>query len=358
MPNPSDPLPGAFTADELARAVGCDRAEVDAWIEAGAIRTLPVAGGVTWISAAEAVRCGQALRAGTMGAGVDLAAHLNDPEWQRVRQAGATSHAFRGPLAVSTSVHLSLIAGLVLLATLNLGSARIATETPLDPDPLRMVYVPLPGPGGGGGGGGLKQIVAPPKATLKGAAHVSSPVPRPDPPPATEKPPDPPKLDPAPPIEAPVAEKAADAQDKAGVLAPSPSTADVRGPGEGGGVGTGKGTGIGEGSGPGIGDGQNGGTGGGPFRPGSGIAPPTLLHEVRPDYTEEARRRGVRGEVDMEIVVRRDGSVSDVKIVRGLGYGLDDRATAAVTQWKFQPATRHGVPVDVIVEVSMEFRLR
>ncbi len=153
-------------------------------------------------------------------------------------------------------------------------------------------------------------------------------------------------------------DKAADARDKVGVIAPSTSTADVHGPGQDGGSGTGKGTGIGEGTGPGIGEGENGGTGGGPFRPGSGIAPPTLVHEVRPDYTEEARRRGVRGEVDMEIVVRRDGSVSDVKVVRGLGYGLDERATAAVLQWKFQAATRHGVPVDVIVEVSMEFRLR
>ena len=66
-----------------------------------------------------------------------------------------------------------------------------------------------------------------------------------------------------------------------------------QGPGNGGGAGSGSGTGNGEGSGPGIGPGSGGGTGGGPYRPGSGIVAPELLKEVRPDYTEEARRRGL-----------------------------------------------------------------
>jgi TonB family protein len=60
----------------------------------------------------------------------------------------------------------------------------------------------------------------------------------------------------------------------------------------------------------------------------------------------------------MEIVVRRDGSVGDVKVLQGLGYGLDERAVAAVKQWKFSPGTLKGTPVDVMVEVSMDFRLR
>jgi len=47
-----------------------------------------------------------------------------------------------------------------------------------------------------------------------------------------------------------------------------------------------------------------------------------------------------------------------VKLVRGLGTGLDQRAIDAVRQWRFSPATRQGVPVDVIVHVSVEFRLR
>ena len=101
-----------------------------------------------------------------------------------------------------------------------------------------------------------------------------------------------------------------------------------------------------------------GGIGGGPYRPGSGITPPRLLREVKADYTEEARRRGLAGEVVMEIIVRRDGSVGDVKVQQGLGSGLNDRAVQAVRQWRFAPAERLGTPVDVIVEVSVEFRLR
>ena len=60
----------------------------------------------------------------------------------------------------------------------------------------------------------------------------------------------------------------------------------------------------------------------------------------------------------MEIVVRRDGSVGDLRIIRGLGGGLNERAAQAVRQWRFSPARRQAAAVDVIVEVSVEFKLR
>jgi len=47
-----------------------------------------------------------------------------------------------------------------------------------------------------------------------------------------------------------------------------------------------------------------------------------------------------------------------VKLLRGLGAGLDERAVDAVRQWRFNPAHRYGTPVDVIVEVAVEFKLR
>ena len=115
---------------------------------------------------------------------------------------------------------------------------------------------------------------------------------------------------------------------------------------------------MGEGTGAGIGDGTDAGIGGGPYRPGSGVEPPTLLREVKPDYSEEARRRGLSGEVLMTLVVLHDGSVADVRVIKGLGYGLDERAVTAVRQWRFAPGHRHGAPVDVQVEVAIEFRLR
>ena len=215
----------------------------------------------------------------------------------------------------------------------------------------RLVFLATPGPGGGGGGGGFRQPAPPPKAQMKGRSIQRSPVTPPRP--ITRRPPDPePKKVPPPvrpepvarPIEpppvpapaplpqvvAPVATAPADTRDRAGALADVPSDSDSHGSGSGSGVGTGQGPGIGEGTGAGIGPGTGGGTGGGPYRPGSGITAPGLLREVRPDYTEEARRRGLEGDVVLEIVVRSDGTVGDIKVLQGLGGGLNQRAIDAV----------------------------
>src|SRR5262249_60863109 len=123
-------------------------------------------------------------------------------------------------------------------------------------------------------------------------------------------------------------------------LAQTTEEAALHRPGLGGGSGTGKGTGLGEGDGSGVGAGSGGGTGGGPYRPGSGIEAPRLLREVRADYTEDARQRGIAGDVELEIVVRRDGSVGDVKIMRGRPAGLNDKAVQAVRQWRVSPPRR------------------
>jgi TonB family protein len=160
-------------------------------------------------------------------------------------------------------------------------------------------------------------------------------------------------------VNAPVAPQPADQKDALGTpTAPAAPVRDSQGQGAGGGAGTGRGTGMGEGDGSGLGDGSGGGTGGGPFRPGAGIEPPSLLREVKAGYTDEARRQRIQGDVDLEIVVRRDGSVGDVRVLRGLGAGLSSKAIEAVRQWRFSPARRRGAAVDVIVTVSVAFKLR
>ncbi|MEZ5294182.1 MAG: energy transducer TonB [Vicinamibacterales bacterium] len=267
-------------------------------------------------------------------------------------------------LAVSTGLH-----GLVVLlaaAVASLGWSMQAApplEETVSHEPVRLVYLALPGPGGGGGGGGLKQKLPPPKAEREGDHSLASPLPaRELPPPA----PEPPKVEPPtpldakmlPPVMAPVATAPADSRNLEGVMRDTPPLPPSQGPGAGGGAGTGRGTGLGEGDGSGIGDGSGGGMGGGPYRPGSGVEPPRLLREVKATYTDEARRANITGTVDMEITIRRDGSVSDVRILRGLRGGLNERAAAAVRQWRFAPARLKGTPVDVIVEVSVEFTLR
>jgi TonB family protein len=158
---------------------------------------------------------------------------------------------------------------------------------------------------------------------------------------------------------APVATVAAEERNQEGLMEERPKEMPPsQGSGSGGGAGSGQGTGLGEGDGSGIGPGEGGGIGGGPYRPGSGVSPPRLLREVRADYTDEARRANITGEVLLEIVVRRDGTVGDIRILRRLDLGLDQRAVQAVRQWRFAPATLKGVPVDVVVEVGVEFKLR
>jgi len=360
---PDTTLPGVFSTHDLARATGASEFEIASWVEAGAIRPLPAGDGVTWLSADEAVRAGRAIRRGTIASTVRMV----DRDAQPMFSARVESvRAYKGPLALSSSLHAGLVGAVVLATTFGLGQASAVSDSEfVRPEKMRLVYLALPGPGGGGGGGGLKQKRPPPKAQRKGTRDIDSPVPvreTPVIPEARPTPPDPqpPKVDPEPlpPVEAPVVAIAADTRTQPGVLEQSPAETPSRGPGQAGGVGTGAGTGLGEGEGSGIGEGTGGGTGGGPYRPGSGIVPPTLLKEVKPDYSEEARRRGVEGDVVMEIVVRHDGSVGDVRVLQGLGYGLDERAVAAVRRWRFTPATRRGAAVDVVVEVAMEFKLR
>jgi len=274
---------------------------------------------------------------------------------------------FAERLALSGSVHAGIVAMLFVVTTSGLASRAAPLKTDVvPPDPMLLVYLNIPGPGGGGGGGGLQQKAPPPKAMREGKHTISSPLPvrrepkpvEPTPAPPEPKPEPPLKAEQLPVVVAPIVTAPADARSRIGVLEQSTAENDSHGSGRGGGAGTGTGTGLGAGDGSGVGPGSGGGTGGGPYRPGSGIEPPRLLKEVRADYTEDARQRNIAGDVVLEIVVRRDGTVGDVKILRGLPSGLNDRAVQAVRQWRFAPARRLGAPVDVIVEVSVEFKLR
>jgi TonB family protein len=362
----SAPTPDVYSARDIAAAAGVSESRVLDLIARGEIRSIAVqlatgdAQLARFVEHGEAVRAVKALRSGgvvavpgALGLGRELFAH------------GAHSQRSPAmPLLVSTSLHGLAVATVLFVASLGFAVADERTEPLKDPEPVRMVFLVTPGPGGGGGGGGLKMTTPPPKAERKGPAKVSSPLPaRKLPPPMRPqpKPPEPPKPLEArqlPPVMAPIPTKPADAQDREGVLARAPETPPSQGPGTGGGVGSGQGTGLGQGDGSGVGEGSGGGYGGGPYRPGSGVEPPRLLREVRADYTNEARLARIEGEIELEIVVRRDGSVGEIKIVCGLRGGLNERAVNAVRQWRFAPGRMKGVPVDVVVEVGVEFRLR
>ena len=124
--------------------------------------------------------------------------------------------------------------------------------------------------------------------------------------------------------------------------------------------GPGKGHGIGSKDSHTMGDGGIGpvgdGTGNGPYAP--GIIPPGCVYCPYPTYTDEARHGKVQGSVTLQVLVGADGRAQDVRIVKGIGFGLDERAAETVRGWRFAPgrdAAKHAVATWVTVEAV--FRL-
>jgi periplasmic protein TonB len=136
-----------------------------------------------------------------------------------------------------------------------------------------------------------------------------------------------------------------------------PSAPPSNGTGSGGGIGSGSGGGVGVGSGPGVGTGSGGGMGGGVYKVGGGISAPQALSTPDPEYTEEARNAKTQGMCVLRLIVDDQGHPRDIRVVRGLGFGLDARAIDAVKQWRFQPAMKDGRAVSVQISVEVGFHL-
>jgi len=136
-----------------------------------------------------------------------------------------------------------------------------------------------------------------------------------------------------------------------------PAAPPSNGIGSGGGIGSGSGGGVGVGHGPGIGAGIGGGIGGGVYKVGGGISAPQAISAPDPDYTEEARQAKKQGTCILWLIVDSTGHPRDIRVVRGLGLGLDAKAVEAVRQWRFQPSLKDGKPVDVQISVEVEFHL-
>jgi periplasmic protein TonB len=334
--------PEVYSLDEIARAAYVDAAAVDALVARGRLRLIP---GTRLVAEADAVAAARVLRHSAL-----LSSHPTERDLFALTARGRGS--MPRPGAWSMAVHTAAV---VAILGLGRSSAPVAA-TPYD-GPNHLVFLVDPGSGGGGGGGGAR--------TPRPATRIAEPAKTPEPeavsvPPTVSRPAEPvPEPDPVPaePIAAPVAPVAAASESRPGTVDAPVSAVASAGPGTNG-ASTGRDGGNGPGRGAGLGDGEDGGVGGGPYRPGSGVEPPRLLREVKAAYSEEARRANVTGDVVMDVVVRSDGSVGSARVTRGLGFGLDERAVAAVKQWRFAPARRLGVPVDVAVEVAMEFNLR
>jgi protein TonB len=240
------------------------------------------------------------------------------------RAAGAT--------AISLAIH-ALIFALIGYFTYQAAT----TVAPVQETFTKLIFLQQPGPGGGGGG---SQAPAPKK-------ELSIPKPKaPDPLPVPQvTPPSP--IVPPPTLVTPVVTPNA-------TIAQATGSSSVSLANLGGG---GRGTGIGSGTGSGVGPGRGGGFGDGAYMPGAGIVNPELLVEVKPGYTADAMRAKVQGLVYVEAVVLENGTVGDVRVVRSLEPGLDQKALEAARKWIFRPARKDGKPVPLRISIELRFSL-
>jgi protein TonB len=94
---------------------------------------------------------------------------------------------------------------------------------------------------------------------------------------------------------------------------------------------------------------------GGPDTDSSEVSAPSPLRKIDPKYPPTLINDHVEGEVVLYAVIRRDGSVDSIQLVRGLDPELDANAMQALSQWKFCPATKQGVPIELEAIVHIPF---
>ncbi len=94
-----------------------------------------------------------------------------------------------------------------------------------------------------------------------------------------------------------------------------------------------------------------------PVKVGGAVKSPRLLYSVEPKYTEEARKKKLSGIVKLYCWIDEEGKPSHIKVVQGIGMGLDEKAVEALQQYKFEPATREGKPVKVDLYIDVSFQI-
>lgn len=94
--------------------------------------------------------------------------------------------------------------------------------------------------------------------------------------------------------------------------------------------------------------------------PGKNVTLPSVVREVKPDYTENAKAARIQGTVRLKVVVTDDGTVGDVQVTQSLDtkYGLDDQAIKAAKQWVFKPGMKDGKRVAVQIQIELTFTLK
>ena len=122
-------------------------------------------------------------------------------------------------------------------------------------------------------------------------------------------------------------------------------------------MGNGTGTGLGSGNGAGLGPGSGGIRAAGRGRLAVAVSAPILIYQVDPEFSEEARKAKVSGNVLVNLWVDEKGNPTHVRVIRGIGLGLDEKAVEAVKQYRFKPAMENGKPVMVEMNIDVTFQI-
>jgi periplasmic protein TonB len=276
-----------------------------------------------------------------------------------VKEIWSKDENFGWTQAIALGVHAGVIILLVVpiftsfLQPKMLAKNKTLDVTPLDISPYLSKLPAGANKAGGGGGGGDRSPLPPTKGKAPRFTWTQL-----TPPSATIKNPDP-KLPAEPTLLGPPDLKVANpALSNFG----DPLAASVNmsnGSGGGGGIGTGEGGGIGSGSGGGLGPGEGGGTGGGAFRAGvNGVGSPSCFYMPNPPYSEEARKAKYSGVVLVDAVVTVDGRVTEPRVIKSPGLGLDDTTVNTMKTWRCKAALGpNGRPVPTRVQFEVNFRL-
>lgn len=96
----------------------------------------------------------------------------------------------------------------------------------------------------------------------------------------------------------------------------------------------------------------------GPIHVGGNVKAPVKVHAPPPQYTEIARKARIQGIVIVQAIINKEGVVTNAKVLKGLRMGLDQAALDAIENWKFEPATLNGKPVDVYYNLTVNFTLQ
>ena len=249
--------------------------------------------------------------------------------------------------AGSLLIHIAVVALMLFLGSLKpVPKLMKETATLIAPDISQYIGKKLDKASGGGGGGGARQPLDASKGKLPKIKPKQFTPPRVDEvpahlplPAAIVAPDDIPNLD---------AKDFGDPLSKLGI----PSNGSGLN-----GIGSGIGGGIGSGRGNGVGPGSGGGFGGGVYRIGGGVSAPSVLSKVEPEYSEEARKAKWQGTVVLQLVVDDQGRPQNLKVLRSLGLGLDQKAIEAVEKWRFKPGMKDGKAVPVMATIEVNFRL-